>query len=56
MLGPLINSVFLISLCLGIVIEAVKRLFSPEKLEDIKLLLYVGIIGLLIKYLNNVYK
>ena len=48
-LGPLINSVFLASLCLGIVIEAIKRLFEPEKIEDIDLLLYVGITGLLIK-------
>jgi Co/Zn/Cd efflux system component len=42
--------VFLISLCLGIVIEAIKRLFKPEDIEDIELLLYVGIVGLLIKY------
>ena len=48
MLGPLINSVFLIALCLGIVIEALKRLFKPEAVEDIDLLLYVGILGLLI--------
>lgn len=47
-LGPLINSVFLVSLCLGIVIEAVERLFEPQTLKDIDLLLYVGIIGLLI--------
>lgn len=47
-LGPLINSVFLVSLCLGIVIEAVERLFEPQTLMDIDLLLYVGIIGLLI--------
>jgi Co/Zn/Cd efflux system component len=42
--------VFLFSLCLGIVIEAIKRLFKPEDIEDIELLLYVGIVGLLIKY------
>jgi Co/Zn/Cd efflux system component len=42
--------VFLFSLCLGIVIEAIKRLLKPEDIEDIELLLYVGIVGLLIKY------
>jgi len=47
-LGPLINSVFLVSLCIGIVIEAVERLFEPRKIEDIDLLLYVGLIGLII--------
>ena len=31
-------------------IEAIKRLFKPEDIEDIELLLYVGIVGLLIKY------
>ena len=33
---------------MGIVIEALKRLFKPEAVEDIDLLLYVGILGLLI--------
>lgn len=47
-LGPLINSVFLISLCFSIVVEAIERLFSPETLKDIDLLLYVGIFGLCI--------
>lgn len=31
-------------------IEAIKRLLKPEDIEDIDLLLYVGIVGLLIKY------
>ncbi len=31
-------------------IEAIKRLLKPEDIEDIELLLYVGIVGLLIKY------
>ena len=47
-LGPLINSVFLVSLCLTIVIEAVERLFEEKEIHDPKLLLYVGCIGLLI--------
>ena len=47
-LGPLINSVFLVSLCLTIVIEAVERLFEEKEIKDPNLLLYVGCIGLAI--------
>lgn len=47
-LGPFINSVFLLSLCLSIVIEAVERLIDPKPLNDINLLLYVGSLGLFI--------
>ena len=45
-LGPLINSVFLVSLCLTIVIEAVERLFEEKEIKDPNLLLYVGCVGL----------
>ena len=48
-LGSLINSVFLVSLCFSIFIEAIERLFDPKQIENIDLLLYVGIIGLIIK-------
>lgn len=47
-LGPLINSVFLVSLCLTIVVEAVERLFEAREIKDPHLLLYVGSIGLAI--------
>lgn len=47
-LGPQINSVFLMSLCFGILIEAIERLFTPEPLKDVDLMLYVGILGLII--------
>lgn len=53
-LGPLINSVFLISLCLGIVIEAIERLIQPERLKDIDLLLWVGSLGLFINLVGLV--
>ena len=46
MLGPLINSVFLVSLCLTIVIEAIERLFEEKEIKDPNLLLIVGCIGL----------
>lgn len=45
-LGALINSVFLVSLCLGIIIEAVERLIEEKEIKDPKLLLIVGAIGL----------
>lgn len=51
-LGPLVNSVFLVSMCLSILIKAIQRLFEPEPLEDINLLLCVGAIGLLINLLG----
>lgn len=47
-LGGLINSVFLVSLCLGMALEAVERLFETREIEDPKLLLIVGLIGLTI--------
>lgn len=47
-LGPLINSVFLISLCFGIFIDAIERLFEPQIINDIDSLLIVGLIGLFI--------
>lgn len=53
-LGPFINSVFLISLCLGIVIEAIERLVQPERLKDIDLLLWVGSLGLFINLVGLV--
>ncbi|RNA35602.1 Zinc transporter 1, partial [Brachionus plicatilis] len=34
-LGSLINAVFLLSLCLSIVIESIKRFFEPQNLEQI---------------------
>lgn len=51
-LGPLINSIFLASICLSMVIEAVKRLIKTEEIEDVNLLLYVGITGLLINLIG----
>jgi solute carrier family 30 (zinc transporter), member 1 len=51
-LGPLINSVFLMSLCLGIIIEAIERIFDRESIQDIDLLLIVGCIGLGINLLG----
>ena len=52
LLGSLINSVFLVSLCFSILIEAIERLFKKEEIESKHLLLYVGIFGLCINLLG----
>ena len=46
--GGLCNSVFLIALCFTIILDAVKHLFDPERMENPVLVLIVGGIGLLI--------
>lgn len=51
-LGALVNSVFLIALCFSILVEALKRLVEVEKIENPKLLLIVGGVGLLINILG----
>ena len=45
-LGSLVNSVFLLALCFSIIIEAIQRFFEPHHLENINLILIVGLIGL----------
>ncbi|XP_069055270.1 calcium/manganese antiporter SLC30A10 [Lepisosteus oculatus] len=44
--GALANAVFLGALCFSITVEAVKRLVSPERIDDPKLVLIVGALGL----------
>ncbi|KAK6191957.1 hypothetical protein SNE40_003523 [Patella caerulea] len=51
-LGAMINSVFLVALCFSIMVEALKRLIMIEKVEDPKLLLIVGSVGLLINLIG----
>jgi zinc transporter 1 len=46
--------VFLVSLCLGIVIEAIERLFEVKEIHDPRLLLIVGFIGLFINLVGLV--
>ena len=46
-LGALINSIFLIALCVSILIEALQRIVAPPVIENPKLVLYVGIAGLI---------
>ncbi len=44
-LGSLINSVFLLALCFSLIIEAIQRLIEPHKIENINLVLFVGLVG-----------
>ena len=43
---------FLVSLCVGIVKEAITRLFKPEEIENPDLMFYTGLMGLLINILG----
>ncbi|XP_060066759.1 proton-coupled zinc antiporter SLC30A1-like [Ylistrum balloti] len=53
-LGALINAVFLIALCFSILVEALKRLVDVEKIDDPKLMLIVGGVGLLVNLIGLV--
>lgn len=46
LLGALANAVFLLSLCLTIALDAAKRFIEPEEVEQPKLVLIVGAVGL----------
>lgn len=47
-LGALVNSVFLLALCVSIFIEAVERFIQTETIREVNLLLYVACTGLTI--------
>ncbi|KAL6452468.1 ZRC1 Zinc/cadmium resistance protein [Candida maltosa Xu316] len=46
-LGALINAVFLLALCFTIIMDAIQRFFEPQEISNPKLILIVGIAGLL---------
>ena len=52
MLGALVNSIFLIALCLSIFIEAIERFINKEDLTDPDLVLYVACAGLAINLIG----
>merc|ERR1719397_2302027 len=52
--GALINAVFLIALCFSITVEAIKRFLVIEPIENPKLILIVGSVGLLINLIGLV--
>ncbi|BFZ16030.1 hypothetical protein BsWGS_19069 [Bradybaena similaris] len=51
-LGALVNAVFLLALCFSILVEALKRLVELERVENPKLLLIVGGVGLVINVIG----
>lgn len=51
-LGALVNAVFLVALCFSISVEAVKRFINYEAINDPKLLLIVGVIGLIVNIIG----
>ncbi|KAH9510404.1 hypothetical protein Btru_043084 [Bulinus truncatus] len=53
-LGALVNAVFLLALCFSILVEALKRLVEVEKVDNPKLLLIVGGVGLAINLIGLV--
>ena len=50
--GALVNSVFLVALCFTIFVEAIERLTHTHMIEQVDILLYVGIIGLVVNVLG----
>lgn len=53
-LGALVNAVFLIALCVSILIEAIQRFFEPQEIQNPKLVLIVGSLGLLSNFVGLV--
>lgn len=51
-LGALVNAVFLAALCFSIFVEALKRMILPEEIEDARLVLITGGIGLLVNLIG----
>ena len=51
-LGALVNAVFLVALCFSILVEALKRLVIPEGLENARLVLIVGAVGLVVNIIG----
>ena len=52
--GALVNAVFLFALCFSITVQAIKRFLVLEKIEDPKMILIVGGVGLLINIIGMV--
>lgn len=53
-LGALINAVFLLALCFSIIIEAIQRLLDPQVIQNPKLVLVVGVLGLISNFVGLV--
>ncbi|KAL3190134.1 hypothetical protein MRX96_020451 [Rhipicephalus microplus] len=51
-LGALVNAVFLVALCFSILVESLKRFYKPEVIDEPKLILYVGVAGLIVNMIG----
>ncbi|KAJ8953806.1 hypothetical protein NQ318_006654 [Aromia moschata] len=51
-LGALVNAVFLVALCFSITVEACKRFIEMEEIHEPRLLVAVGVIGLLVNLIG----
>ena len=52
--GALVNAVFLLALCFSITVQALKRFIKPEPINDPRMILIVGGVGLLINIIGLV--
>ena len=52
--GALVNAVFLLALCFSITVQALKRFTKPEPINDPRMILIVGGVGLLINIIGLV--
>lgn len=53
-LGALVNAVFLVALCFSILVESIKRFYTPEEIHQPLLILVVGLLGLLVNVIGMV--
>lgn len=51
-MGALVNAVFLTALCFTIVLEAIERFTEPQEIENLEVVIGVGIAGLLVNVLG----
>jgi len=50
--GALVNAVFLLALCFSIFVDAIKRFFDPEEITEPKLVLIIGVVGLVVNVIG----
>jgi len=51
-LGALVNAVFLCALCFSILVESLKRFFTPEEIHQPSLIILVGTLGLIVNLIG----
>ncbi|UYV76373.1 SLC30A1 [Cordylochernes scorpioides] len=51
-LGALVNAVFLLALCFSIMVESIKRFYLHDEIHNPKLILVVGVLGLIMNIIG----